>query len=668
MTKENIEKEIDDIKNDIKEITQRINYPMSNLGSNLVSNLIDVNITNVSNGQTLIYNSNTQTYEAGGSITLKLSTSASAASSNSTILQKALDIGGDIRVTSTSGGVVWINNTLLVGSDTTLIVSDNIEIKMVAGTVGNMLTTKAYIASTTSVSITWVAGDIFATLTYGTAHGLTLLDKVWLKGNTDSAFIGVFDIKTVTNTLNIVIQLHRLPAATGGTNVVVKANKNITVSGGGWNYNYSGGNAGATAPGLHTMIFAGVYNLEVSKIKGYDTAKFLVNVGACTKVVVDSIVGYNLLSDLLKIYGPVFNVDVRSLSGMMGDDIVSVQTREPTAFATYRWTYGDCIGIKITSLGGSSNSGAMLFYPSTNEVMDGIVVDGYAGTMTSSTYHVRFDNNETGTTATIGSVILNSPVFRGKHSCIALGIANTLVIKNLVINNPSFTTTSNSGRFLQAIGTSVTANVTINGGYFTGFDNILSVGAATAGDVTLTMNNSILGSCWQPFSLGSACNMRLTLNGTVHENNPGSSMFNFGTGSPTIRFSTINIQLQSAGISLAGAGTPTYLPMGVDVLQSPTFSTTPTWNFIQGQNITPGVMTANITAITLVGIPNSGEQVVITLTQDAIAGRIVVWPANCVFPNPWVDAMITTDANKKCTVTFTSNGTQLVSNGLNKWA
>ena len=79
-------------------------------------------------------------------------------------------------------------------------------------------------------------------------------------------------------------------------------------------------------------------------------------------------------------------------------------------------------------------------------------------------------------------------------------------------------------------------------------------------------------------------------------------------------------------------------------------------------------MTANITAITLAGIPNAGEQIVITLTQDATAGRLVVWPASCIFPNAWVDAATTVDANKKCTVTFTSNGTQLVANGLNKWA
>jgi len=101
---------------------------------------------------------------------------------------------------------------------------------------------------------------------------------------------------------------------------------------------------------------------------------------------------------------------------------------------------------------------------------------------------------------------------------------------------------------------------------------------------------------------------------------------------------------------------------------SQVYSATPTFTLSNNTINTFGPLTGNVTAITLLRIPPAGESVVFNMTQDATGGRTVTWPASVVFPTAWVDAITTTDANKKCTVGFISNGTQLVAQGANKWA
>jgi hypothetical protein len=119
---------------------------------------------------------------------------------------------------------------------------------------------------------------------------------------------------------------------------------------------------------------------------------------------------------------------------------------------------------------------------------------------------------------------------------------------------------------------------------------------------------------------------------------------------------------------VATTGSPTLVPKGVEVVQTPAHSATPTWDFMKGQIVQPGTQTANITAITLSNIPAAGERVTFLFTQDATGGRTITWPASCVFATAWVDAIVTTDANKTSSITFVSNGTKLFAQGTNKWS
>lgn len=97
------------------------------------------------------------------------------------------------------------------------------------------------------------------------------------------------------------------------------------------------------------------------------------------------------------------------------------------------------------------------------------------------------------------------------------------------------------------------------------------------------------------------------------------------------------------------------------------FSATPTFDLAVGDFIDFGTMTANVTAITITNVPPAGCPVTLQLLQDGTGGRTITWPATVIFPTAWVDAIVTTDANKKCTVQFISDGTNLNALGANKW-
>jgi hypothetical protein len=92
-------------------------------------------------------------------------------------------------------------------------------------------------------------------------------------------------------------------------------------------------------------------------------------------------------------------------------------------------------------------------------------------------------------------------------------------------------------------------------------------------------------------------------------------------------------------------------------IQSPVFSGTPIPDANIGKYYHLGVMTANITALNAPPNPQTGQEIYFRFKQDATAGRTIVWDPIFHFTAAWVNAAITTDANKVSTVSFRYDGT-----------
>jgi hypothetical protein len=121
--------------------------------------------------------------------------------------------------------------------------------------------------------------------------------------------------------------------------------------------------------------------------------------------------------------------------------------------------------------------------------------------------------------------------------------------------------------------------------------------------------------------------------------------------------------LPATKVFLTGFGTPTYTSLGFTQIVAS--SATPALNCGLGNNVT---FTA--TAASLWGapsnVPPAGERVTITITQDGTGGWAITWNAAYKFSG---GAFSNTGnlANTKTTITFISDGTALVANGLNTW-
>lgn len=106
---------------------------------------------------------------------------------------------------------------------------------------------------------------------------------------------------------------------------------------------------------------------------------------------------------------------------------------------------------------------------------------------------------------------------------------------------------------------------------------------------------------------------------------------------------------------------------GAKQVSSPAFSATPTYRLSQAKTFNVGVLTANMTAITLQDIPPAGEDVVFIFTQDGTGGRVITPAAQMKFPTAAFVTGAAKAANTKTTLNFKSDGTNLILQGANDW-
>lgn len=330
---------------------------------------------------------------------LSTTNSAAAATANTAIIQAALTIGGLVQILAP--GVYYTNSTLLIGSNTGLRLGDGVTLRLFGMTNGvNMLQNAALTRS--SASVTSITGSLTTldAVVVQTAHGKVAGDWVWLRGANQTAYIGVFQIITLTDANTYTVRLRRFPSATSatGTLTATTPDVNVVVSGGTWDYNSAQNTTAGDSVSLHCLRFGGMQNFSMPGVTNFGSSlKFNVCVAAVTDYSIGLLRAIQTNSDCLKIYGPAFNGTVDGVSGIVGDDLLSVQPYEADAFSSYRYSFGSVLGLRVGRLNGTKGATALLvFYPDNNHDMDDIEVESVEGTCDAST-PVRFQpSNATG--------------------------------------------------------------------------------------------------------------------------------------------------------------------------------------------------------------------------------------------------------------------------------
>jgi hypothetical protein len=475
----------------------------------------------------------------------------SAAAANTTAIQTALNGGGVVKLEVPNGSIVYINASLVIDSSTTF--DAGVAEIMPTANIGNLLRSKPDTLAGTAVTVTWSAGMTAAVA--WTAHGRSVGDWVWLNRADQGQFNGVFQVAWVPDSNSVVVQLVRQPTVTATGSIVARpASSHIRVLNGIWNYNFGTNNQNNT--GAHIIKISGVYDLDIQNIRGKNTMKYLVCLGGVANYRVNGVGGDVLNSATVKVYGPAFNGLVQNLwTGSGGDDIFSAQTKEPPAYSQFDFCQGDVLGLIVENVGGHTTKSAVILYPSSAGVIDGVVLRNVKATTTSSPLILLETLFATG--SEIGTVCIENPVVtQVQRHLVSLGSgANVIKVGSLIVDNPTMRSASNQGHLVVINGTAVTANVTIRGGYVNGIESILN--QAAGGNVNCFVDGLRVGTSWQTFRVDASGTMSLNLKNVVFESNPGTAFLNNNAGSPTIKLRAENVQMPSNPV-ITLTGTPTF--------------------------------------------------------------------------------------------------------------
>ncbi len=499
-------------------------------------------------------------------VTVGTAWDAATAAANTAAIQSALDAaalfpgGGTVRVSS-NGQPFPISSTLLIDSNTTLDMMGS-EPKAY-GTVTNLLTTRAYQQAGATVTVTWTSG-LTASVAW-TGHGQTVDDFVWLNRADQPQFCGVFSVASVTDANTIVINLRRQPT-TGATGTIIArpAHKHVEVRGGVWNYNATGAvptNIGVGSA-ANAIILAGVQDLKVRDIRGKDTLKYLVAVGAVSQYEIDGAGGDVLASDCAKVYGPAFSGRVTNLFGSCNDDMFSAQTREPSAFATQDFCHGDILGLEVARIGGKTTTSAAVLYSSPFGLIDDVHISNVTAVTGSGL--IRLETIYTTGTSEIGTVRLSDIGTVGQSSAVILNSSTaTQLIRNLVIDNPKMRSTAATGRLLAISGTQVQANVLVRGGYVENVDALVNNSSTLP--VSVVCEGLTVGSCYQGFRHGATTGtLFVTVEKCRFNNNFGLAFLNNNAGTPAITLRGRDNTF-AADPTVTLTGTPTFAVFAPDI-------------------------------------------------------------------------------------------------------
>lgn len=337
-----------------------------------------------------------------------------AATKNVSLLQAALNGGGPVSVMTP--GTYFINQSLVIYSNTNLTFGKGVTLKLLAGTNRNFINTDAYANGTsTSISIAWTSGRLI-TVTW-TGHGLARGDYFVISGVSTSQpqYNSIVKVHTVTDANTVTAYLPRTPVASPtGTPVAWRVTSNFTITGGQFDYDYNNNTGGASIANVCGIFLGRAAKFEVSGVEVINGNKYGIHVGAVMDYSIRDCKAFGVTTGLgagfevLKTYGPARNGVVQRLYGRTTDDGASVQPQEDAAFAAFLWTGGDIFDLRyedifIDSIGGQATC---IVYCHDNYIADEIYYKNINGTNTATSGQSIFaiNRNLTGTTGIFGVI------------------------------------------------------------------------------------------------------------------------------------------------------------------------------------------------------------------------------------------------------------------------
>jgi len=259
----------------------------------------------------------------------------SDATTNTRRFQSLLNNGGEIRFDSEKPQTFKINDTLVIGDNTSIYIGPNVTIKADAGMAAWMLVNSEHYSTAVDISSIAASGSE-VTVTTSSAHGLAVGDPALVSWCDTVGFNGVFRVHTVADSTHFTYLAYSTPqaasasASTNATMTVRKANKNIkVVVDGVWDYDYS--NQGTpSAPQTCAILMHGVYRLHMDG-RYINAKKF--NFWVCGAAFVTSNwLDFDGPSDGLHLLGPVHACELGTIVGHNDDNLFAVLTGDTSDY------------------------------------------------------------------------------------------------------------------------------------------------------------------------------------------------------------------------------------------------------------------------------------------------------------------------------------------------
>lgn len=185
---------------------------------------------------------------------------------NTSYLQKILNAKGEVHVNLPPGSIVQLYRTLIIGSDTHLIIPAGVTLQGSLG-IGSLLVNYAQRLTPIACTASYTNGNDFFVVT-SAGHGLLIGDSVAVANATLPYFNGVFRSIAVTIntfTLQLIADLNITSGSIGGSLTYKKADQNVRVTGGIFDFYKRNGNTG------NIFTFDAVDGLFVSDISIIDS-------------------------------------------------------------------------------------------------------------------------------------------------------------------------------------------------------------------------------------------------------------------------------------------------------------------------------------------------------------------------------------------------------------
>ncbi len=334
-----------------------------------------------------------------------------AAAANTTAIQAALTAGGDVVIPGDLGDV-YINDTLIIPSYTTLTIGAGTDIRMASGTNKSVLRNANFTADLKAVTGNPTASGTTITVAC-TGHGLAVGDYAALLGSTVDGYEGIFPVASVVDADNLTLTADYAPAnaTSSGTCFLRKADVGITINGpGGFNQD----RANQTLSGVenHAVRFQGVRRLRLNQPVVSNANKYALHLICVQDFTVRDPYFPITNSDGLHIEGFARGGIVEGMSGKVGDDMLAFTCMKYQPAGAFAYTVpsnyhpGNQLDIDVFGVGGRTTQALVKVTGTSGYRFDRIHITGINGVFKTAGISIIDDSADL-TGMTIGKLVFD---------------------------------------------------------------------------------------------------------------------------------------------------------------------------------------------------------------------------------------------------------------------